>query len=83
MSDAVIYESEGDGIVTLTLNRPELRNPISDLEVVEALLAALEKLEGDAGARVAILTGAGKGFSSGGNIDTSSCTIPMESKYWN
>ena len=68
MSDAVIYESEGDGIVTLTLNRPELRNPISDLEVVEALLAALEKLEGDAGARVAILTGAGKGFSSGGNI---------------
>ena len=68
MSDAVIYEGSDDGIVTLTLNRPELRNPISDSEMIEALLAALVRLEGDDKARVAILTGAGKGFSSGGNV---------------
>jgi enoyl-CoA hydratase/carnithine racemase len=68
LSDAVLYETDGEGIVTLTLNRPELRNPISDMEMVEALLAVLERLENDGSARVAILTGAGKGFSSGGNI---------------
>lgn len=69
MSDAVLYEIDEEGIVLLTLNRPELRNPISDAEVIEGLLAALVRLEDDPKARVAILTGAGKGFSSGGNIN--------------
>jgi len=69
MSDAVLYEIDEEGIVLLTLNRPELRNPISDAEMIEALLAALARLELDPKARVAILTGAGKGFSSGGNIN--------------
>ena len=69
MNDAVIYEADEAGIVTLTLNRPELRNPISDAEMIEALLAALARLERDSAARVAILTGAGKGFSSGGNVN--------------
>ena len=40
MDEAVLYEGGDDGIVTLTLNRPELRNPISDSEMVEALLGA-------------------------------------------
>ena len=65
----VLYEADAAGIVTLTLNRPEVRNPISESDMIEALLAALERLEGDPTARVAILTGAGKGFSSGGNIN--------------
>lgn len=72
MTDPVLYEHAQDsadkGIVTLTLNRPEMRNPITDPEVLDGLLAALERLENDPDARVAILTGAGKGFSSGGNI---------------
>jgi enoyl-CoA hydratase/carnithine racemase len=68
LSDLVLYETDGEGIVTLTLNRPDLRNPISDQPMVDALLATLERLDNDPAARVAILTGAGKGFSSGGNI---------------
>jgi len=67
-TDPVLYETNADGIVTLTLNRAETRNPISDPDMIEALLAALDRLESDATARVAILTGAGKGFSSGGNV---------------
>lgn len=66
--DAVLYEIDAHGIVTLTLNRPEMRNPITDVDMIEALLSALNRLENDRNARVAILTGAGKGFSSGGNI---------------
>lgn len=69
MDEAVLYERDHEGIVTLTLNRPDLRNPISDPEMIEALLGALARLEADPAARVAILTGAGKGFSSGGNIN--------------
>lgn len=69
MDSPVLYEADAQGIVTITLNRPEMRNPISDHEVVQALLAALDRLEHDASARVAILTGAGKAFSSGGNIN--------------
>jgi enoyl-CoA hydratase/carnithine racemase len=67
MSSPVLYERDG-AIVTLTLNRPEQRNPISDTTVVEALLEALARLDADAEARVAILTGAGSVFSAGGNI---------------
>jgi enoyl-CoA hydratase/carnithine racemase len=69
MSDAVLYSSAEDGIVVLTLNRPDTRNPISDAETIAALLATLERLEADPDARVAILTGAGLAFSSGGNVN--------------
>lgn len=68
MGELVLYEADGKGVITLTLNRPDLRNPISDQEMVDALLTTLERLDNDSAARVAILTGAGKGFSSGGNI---------------
>ncbi|MBP2231661.1 enoyl-CoA hydratase/carnithine racemase [Azospirillum agricola] len=69
MSDPVLYELE-DGIVTLTLNRPDLRNPISDPDMVEAVVDALDRLNGDPAVRVAILTGTGSAFSSGGNLHT-------------
>jgi enoyl-CoA hydratase/carnithine racemase len=67
MSDPVIYENV-DGVVTLTLNRPEMRNPISDPEMIEALIEALTKADNDDGVHVIILTGAGTAFSSGGNL---------------
>jgi enoyl-CoA hydratase/carnithine racemase len=68
LTQAVLYEADADGIVTLTLNQPDMRNPLTDSAMLEGLLAAIERLDADPAARVAILTGAGKGFSSGGNI---------------
>jgi enoyl-CoA hydratase/carnithine racemase len=67
MADPVLYEQDG-GVVTITLNRPEARNPCSDPDIVAALEAALERLDRDISVRVAILTGAGSAFSSGGNL---------------
>lgn len=67
MNDAVIYEADG-GIVTLTLNRPEKRNPISERDVVDGLVAALGRVQADATVRAVILTGAGSAFSSGGDL---------------
>jgi enoyl-CoA hydratase/carnithine racemase len=67
MTEYVLFDA-ADGIATLTLNNPSLRNPISDVEMVDALVAALDRLNADLSIRVAILTGAGKAFSSGGNL---------------
>lgn len=55
---------EVEGFVALlTLNRPDLRNAISE-EMIEELVASFEEIERGA-ARVAILTGAGKAFCAG------------------
>ena len=69
MQSPVLYDAAANGVVTLTINRPDLRNPISEPDVIEGLLGALERIEADPTVRVAILTGAGKAFSSGGNIN--------------
>ena len=67
MSDPVLYERNGD-IVTLTINRPQVRNAISDDDMIDALVGAVERLAADGDARAAVLTGAGTAFSSGGNL---------------
>lgn len=67
MPDLVLTERDG-AIVTLTLNEPERRNPISDLATVDALEAALAAADRDMGVRCVILTGAGSAFSSGGDL---------------
>lgn len=65
-----ILNDTRDGIAVLTLNLPESHNPISDMPMVDALVHALESADADPGVRVIILTGAGKSFSTGGNLKT-------------
>ncbi len=60
----VTYES---GIGIITLNRPEKRNAIS-FELIDDLLQGLKEVE-TSDAQVLILTGAGKAFSSGMDLD--------------
>lgn len=67
MSDFLKYEQDGH-IVTLTLNDPERRNPLTGNSAVPELLAAIERIEGDRSVRAVILTGAGSAFCSGGNV---------------
>ncbi|OFV83631.1 MAG: hypothetical protein A3D93_06195 [Acidobacteria bacterium RIFCSPHIGHO2_12_FULL_67_30] len=58
----------GEGIATLTINRPEVRNALG-LETVEEMHAALKELAARDDLRVLILTGAGeKAFVSGADI---------------
>ncbi|OLP54936.1 enoyl-CoA hydratase [Rhizobium rhizosphaerae] len=57
-----------DGAVAvLTLCRPDKLNAL-DIDMLKALHSAADAVEADARVRVAILTGAGKGFSAGGDI---------------
>jgi methylglutaconyl-CoA hydratase len=55
------------GLATITLNRPEKRNAIS-YELIEELLGALAEVE-KSSAHVLILTGTGKAFCSGMDLD--------------
>lgn len=67
MTDKLLYEQDGH-VVTLTLNMPDLRNPVTDADVVQAIVDACARISADISVRCVILTGAGKAFSSGGNL---------------
>ena len=67
MPDPVLYEQNGH-IVTLTLNRHETRNAISEDEMIDAIVDGCARINADYSVRVAIITGAGSAFSSGGNV---------------
>jgi methylglutaconyl-CoA hydratase len=73
IEDALEYSTlkfERDGrIAIVTLNRPEKRNAIST-PMIEDIFAALNAAQEDSSVRVVILTGAGKAFCSGMDLET-------------
>ena len=56
--------ARSDGVLTMTINRPEQRNAVNH-EVAEQLAAALEMLDADPELSAGVLTGAGGTFSAG------------------
>jgi 2-(1,2-epoxy-1,2-dihydrophenyl)acetyl-CoA isomerase len=66
--DYIRYALEDD-IATITLNRPQALNPMSD-DLMAALSAALDRVVNDQSVRVLVLTGAGRGFCSGADLTT-------------
>jgi methylglutaconyl-CoA hydratase len=66
--NTLIFERDGR-VATITLNRPDKRNAIST-PMIEDLFAALNAAEADHTVRVVILTGAGKAFCSGMDLET-------------
>jgi enoyl-CoA hydratase/carnithine racemase len=56
-----------DGVATLTLSRPEVLNALT-FEVYRALAKRLHDLRGDDAVKVLVITGAGRGFCSGGDV---------------
>lgn len=63
MSEQVLV-SVVDGIIEVTINRPEARNAMTKA-AAEAIAAAMDRLEAEPALRCAILTGAGGSFCSG------------------
>lgn len=64
MSDEVLVEVEADGILLVTINRPEARNAMNKA-AAEGISAAMDRLDADPALRCAILTGAGGTFCAG------------------
>ena len=60
-------EQSGEGVLTLTLNRPERKNAL-DLPLAEELLQALDAAAENAAVRAVVLTGAGDAFCAGGDL---------------
>jgi enoyl-CoA hydratase len=67
VGETVLYEA-GDGVATLTLNRPDRLNTIVP-ELIGDLRAALERAWGDPDVRAIRLRGAGRVFCAGYDID--------------
>jgi len=67
MTSPILLDIDG-AIATLTLNQPDLRNSISEIEVVDLFVEYLESIQHNMDIRCLIITGAGSAFSSGGNI---------------
>ena len=63
MSEPVLTQPE-NGILIITINRPEAKNAINRA-VAEGIAAAMDELDNNAALRVGILTGAGGNFCSG------------------
>jgi 2-(1,2-epoxy-1,2-dihydrophenyl)acetyl-CoA isomerase len=73
----ILYEKKDDRIVLITLNRPEKRNPLTP-KLREELIEALKEAERDEQIDVIILTGAGKAFCAGGDIENFAKSIQEE-----
>ncbi len=66
MTEHVLAALDG-GVLTLTLNRPEKRNALTDA-MYGALADAMEAAERDPGTRVIVVRGAGEGFTAGNDL---------------
>ncbi|OGL14493.1 MAG: enoyl-CoA hydratase, partial [Candidatus Rokubacteria bacterium RIFCSPLOWO2_12_FULL_71_19] len=62
-----LIETVTDRVAMLTLNRPERLNAMSR-SMMDAMLEALPRLAEDPAVGVVVLTGAGRGFCSGGDV---------------
>jgi enoyl-CoA hydratase len=64
MPDEPVLTERREGVLLITLNRPEARNAVN-LALAEGVAAALDALDADPDLGAGVLTGAGKGFSAG------------------
>ena len=67
MSEQLVEYACSDHIATITLNRPDKLNAVND-DMVRQIAAALKHFDADNDARIAILCGRGRAFSSGADV---------------
>ncbi|QDQ39012.1 enoyl-CoA hydratase [Legionella geestiana] len=65
--DWILDSLDADGILTLTINRPEKLNALAT-EVLDALAVQFERARTDSRVKGILITGAGKAFSAGADI---------------
>ena len=66
-TDHLLITRDERDVVTLTMNRPDVRNAFGP-ELMRGLVDAMEDLADDATVRAVVLTGAGKAFSAGADL---------------
>jgi len=73
MGFATILFETGDGVARLTLNRPDRLNSFNT-EMHEEVASALATVESDAAIRALLITGAGRGFCAGQDLNLRDAT---------
>lgn len=68
MTDTVLQQIDSRGVATITFNRSEKHNAFDD-ELIAGLTQKLLDINNDASVRIVILTGAGKSFSAGADLN--------------
>lgn len=68
MVKSAVMSTVADGVGTITLNRPERLNAF-DVEMLHELVEAVRTMSEDAAIRVIVLTGSGRGFCAGADLD--------------
>lgn len=66
LKDALLDVS--DKVATLTFNRDDVRNALTGTNLIDDIIDTLDWVEHSSEANVLVITGNGKGFSSGGNV---------------
>lgn len=68
MTETILLSIDSHGVATLTLNRAEKHNAFDDA-IIADLTAKLKQADTDESVRVVVLTGAGRSFSAGGDLN--------------
>jgi enoyl-CoA hydratase len=77
MANQVVLYSKEDGAGFITINRPEVKNPLN-MSVFRALDRALDEIAADEEVRVLVVTGAGNAFVSGADINELLAMSPQD-----
>ena len=67
MTDSLVITSEKDAVLSVTLNRPERRNPLSS-DMIAALSGAIASGNANSDTRVIVIKAAGPAFSAGHDL---------------
>ncbi len=78
MYDTIIYEVD-NGILTLTLNRPEKLNAFTG-DMLREMMDALDRADADDDIRAIIVTGAGRAFCAGADLSSGGDTFNADTR---
>ncbi|MBT4160792.1 MAG: crotonase/enoyl-CoA hydratase family protein [Gammaproteobacteria bacterium] len=76
--ETIIYDVE-DGILTLTLNRPDKLNAFN-AEMLQEMIDALDKADADDNVKAIIVTGAGRAFCAGADLSKGGDTFDHDAQ---
>jgi enoyl-CoA hydratase/carnithine racemase len=68
-----------DGILTLTLNRPEILNAFNR-EMLEEMITVFDEADADDDVRAIIVTGAGRGYCAGADLSSGGDTFDADAR---
>jgi enoyl-CoA hydratase/carnithine racemase len=72
--ETIALEVDGDGIATLTLNRPDRLNAFT-VSMQQELIAAFDRTDADDNVRAVVVTGSGRAFCAGADLATGGSTF--------